>query len=221
MKKKQSISILVLVLMFLCVCPFAVVLDISPDTSGDSVVDIEDTRVSLPPTYTPLSRDSDTTDVWEPIATITPKSTNLASTLLPPTFTPEADRANELELEQSDDNPYGEGYSADLDALMAEHNATSTAIWAELELHLNTEQNYPSEEPVDITTVEEISATIEAIEATSEALYNGSYDPDDFVDSEDYRGGCMALCRDGTISYSASRRGTCSWHGGVASWRCP
>lgn len=30
--------------------------------------------------------------------------------------------------------------------------------------------------------------------------------------------GATALCRDGTYSYSASRRGTCSWHGGVARW---
>lgn len=27
-----------------------------------------------------------------------------------------------------------------------------------------------------------------------------------------------ALCRDGTYSYSRSRRGTCSWHGGVSVW---
>lgn len=30
--------------------------------------------------------------------------------------------------------------------------------------------------------------------------------------------GASALCRDGTYSYSASRRGACSWHGGVAQW---
>ncbi|WP_289144502.1 DUF3761 domain-containing protein, partial [uncultured Bacteroides sp.] len=27
-----------------------------------------------------------------------------------------------------------------------------------------------------------------------------------------------ALCRDGTYSFSKSRRGTCSHHGGVAKW---
>lgn len=31
-------------------------------------------------------------------------------------------------------------------------------------------------------------------------------------------GGPTALCRDGTYSYSQHRRGTCSWHGGVAEW---
>ncbi len=30
--------------------------------------------------------------------------------------------------------------------------------------------------------------------------------------------GATAKCRDGTLSYSASRRGTCSHHGGVAVW---
>ena len=27
-----------------------------------------------------------------------------------------------------------------------------------------------------------------------------------------------AQCRDGTWSFSESRRGTCSWHGGVGRW---
>jgi hypothetical protein len=31
-------------------------------------------------------------------------------------------------------------------------------------------------------------------------------------------GGATAVCRDGTYSYSQSRRGTCSSHGGVAQW---
>ncbi len=31
-------------------------------------------------------------------------------------------------------------------------------------------------------------------------------------------GGASALCRDGTLSYSAHRSGTCSHHGGVAQW---
>lgn len=30
--------------------------------------------------------------------------------------------------------------------------------------------------------------------------------------------GASAQCRDGTYSYSQSRRGTCSHHGGVAQW---
>lgn len=30
--------------------------------------------------------------------------------------------------------------------------------------------------------------------------------------------GATAKCRDGTYSYSQSRRGTCSWHGGVQTW---
>lgn len=30
--------------------------------------------------------------------------------------------------------------------------------------------------------------------------------------------GASAICRDGTYSFSQSRRGTCSHHGGVATW---
>jgi Protein of unknown function (DUF3761) len=30
--------------------------------------------------------------------------------------------------------------------------------------------------------------------------------------------GATALCRDGTYSYSATRSGTCSYHGGVQKW---
>lgn len=30
--------------------------------------------------------------------------------------------------------------------------------------------------------------------------------------------GATAICRDGTYSFSASRRGTCSHHGGVSQW---
>lgn len=30
--------------------------------------------------------------------------------------------------------------------------------------------------------------------------------------------GATARCKDGTCSYSKNRRGTCSWHGGVAEW---
>jgi hypothetical protein len=30
--------------------------------------------------------------------------------------------------------------------------------------------------------------------------------------------GASARCRDGSWSFSESHRGTCSWHGGVASW---
>lgn len=36
--------------------------------------------------------------------------------------------------------------------------------------------------------------------------------------SYDYNSGATARCNDGTYSYSQSRRGTCSHHGGVAEW---
>jgi hypothetical protein len=33
-----------------------------------------------------------------------------------------------------------------------------------------------------------------------------------------HRSTATAKCRDGRLSFSLSRRGTCSWHGGVAIW---
>lgn len=36
--------------------------------------------------------------------------------------------------------------------------------------------------------------------------------------SSSNNGGATAICRDGTYSYSQSRRGTCSHHGGVSRW---
>jgi hypothetical protein len=38
------------------------------------------------------------------------------------------------------------------------------------------------------------------------------------VHAERTPAGATAKCRDGTYSFSQSRRGTCSWHGGVATW---
>lgn len=35
---------------------------------------------------------------------------------------------------------------------------------------------------------------------------------------ETYPAGALAICRDGTYSFSANRRGTCSHHGGVSRW---
>ncbi len=40
------------------------------------------------------------------------------------------------------------------------------------------------------------------------------YIPDAYLNSDSP----TALCNDGTYSYSQSRSGTCSWHGGVARW---
>lgn len=56
--------------------------------------------------------------------------------------------------------------------------------------------------------------------ATSIKYYTNSYG--ERVQSPTYYqtapAGATALCRDGTYSFSRSRRGTCSHHGGVAKW---
>lgn len=38
------------------------------------------------------------------------------------------------------------------------------------------------------------------------------------VDPPSQQGQAHAICRDGTLSYSINRQGTCSWHGGVQQW---
>jgi len=45
------------------------------------------------------------------------------------------------------------------------------------------------------------------------SVHSPAYSDDDSVPQ-----GASAQCRDGTYSFSQSRRGTCSQHGGVASW---
>jgi len=44
-------------------------------------------------------------------------------------------------------------------------------------------------------------------------VHSPAYTPDNSVPA-----GASAQCRDGTYSFSQSRRGTCSHHGGVARW---
>jgi hypothetical protein len=48
--------------------------------------------------------------------------------------------------------------------------------------------------------------------------HSNTYDYPPLPDTSDSGAGASALCRDGTYSYSAHRRGTCSHHGGVAVW---
>jgi hypothetical protein len=56
-------------------------------------------------------------------------------------------------------------------------------------------------------------------EPSGEARANDSAISGDFIPPSKTLGGHpTALCRDGTVSYSASRRGTCSHHGGVLLW---
>lgn len=47
---------------------------------------------------------------------------------------------------------------------------------------------------------------------------SGSAPSDKIVSPEITHSGASAKCRDGSLSFSAHRRGTCSHHGGVATW---
>jgi len=49
-------------------------------------------------------------------------------------------------------------------------------------------------------------------------MLNGDQSLDYLVITEPIPAGASAKCRDGTYSFSEHHRGTCSHHGGVASW---
>lgn len=53
--------------------------------------------------------------------------------------------------------------------------------------------------------------------AKSEAPASQTFTPDPPAPADDHNG-ATAECRDGSLSYSANHRGTCSHHGGVAVW---
>lgn len=66
-----------------------------------------------------------------------------------------------------------------------------------------------------IQTTEQLLASEVTTRPTSEVTTIGTYVAPPVVDETN---GASAKCRDGTLSYSANRRGTCSHHGGVAVW---
>lgn len=108
----------------------------------------------------------------------------------------------------------------------------------------NTPQNHPTEVVSPVTRQTEVRAntTSQGLQApvspegitqksvtpstyTGSGLSNDNYYTNSVgnqVHSPAYSNtapeGASAQCRDGTYSFSQSRRGTCSHHGGVASW---
>ena len=67
--------------------------------------------------------------------------------------------------------------------------------------------------------------TIEQAQGDPDVLYDqGEESMQEAIDSRYYHphqqicANATALCNDGTCSYSAQHRGTCSHHGGVATW---
>lgn len=55
-------------------------------------------------------------------------------------------------------------------------------------------------------------------QATKPAAYSLTPTPIPVQLRETHPSGASAICRDGTYSFSANRRGTCSHHGGVTRW---
>jgi hypothetical protein len=66
-----------------------------------------------------------------------------------------------------------------------------------------------------------VSAAVDAIApscARGEYLNSRGFCISGPVQSQRKPAGATAQCRDKTWSFSQSRRGTCSWHGGVLRW---
>ena len=91
---------------------------------------------------------------------------------------------------------------------------------------LNAQVNEQSLIPSQVTTQKPIVSPIQSpVKDTNPDLSNDNYytnSAGNEVHSPAYApsvpAGASARCRDGTYSFSQSRRGTCSHHGGVAQW---
>ncbi len=62
-------------------------------------------------------------------------------------------------------------------------------------------------------TSDKLSNNNSYVNTSGNTVHSPAYSNDNSVPA-----GASAQCRDGTYSFSQSRRGTCSHHGGVASW---
>ncbi len=101
-------------------------------------------------------------------------------------------------------------------------NSTPVPASVQLNAPVNEQPIIPSQVTTQKPTVTPIQSPVKD---TSPDLSNDNYytnSAGNEVHSPAYApsvpAGASALCRDGTYSFSQSRRGTCSHHGGVAQW---
>lgn len=107
-------------------------------------------------------------------------------------------------------------------ALESQENLQSSVINAVQEAPVAQVEAQPAQ--VQETT----TATVQSTKTTS-SYSSGSSDINYYTNSagntvqsptyyDSTPAGATAICKDGTYSFSQSRRGTCSHHGGVSSW---
>lgn len=63
-----------------------------------------------------------------------------------------------------------------------------------------------------------ISSTFPVFAASKKTYYYNSRGEKISTPTTDQRSGATAKCKDGTFSYSKTRKGTCSGHKGVSIW---
>jgi hypothetical protein len=115
-----------------------------------------------------------------------------------------------------------------LDQTQTRHLTVSKDLKVEPETDLSTEDFVPQYippipqiKPVEIETrqAETYVAPVPVYRSTPETTYSRQYETPTITSSSSSESSIpTARCADGTLSYSTSRRGTCSWHGGVAEW---
>lgn len=93
-------------------------------------------------------------------------------------------------------------------------------IWGENREKFGTPEEKYREKQVCVTgKITEYRGTPEVIISDPTQVTNGAVDRfQSSTPSASIPTGATAECRDGTYSFSQSRRGTCSHHGGVAQW---
>ena len=77
--------------------------------------------------------------------------------------------------------------------------------------------NNPSLTPTTIPSATAVTPILLPTKVPT-STYPSVYIPPSDLTIPDNGSGASAICNDGTYSYSAHRRGTCSHHGGVAQW---
>jgi hypothetical protein len=105
--------------------------------------------------------------------------------------------------------------SQQTESSVIEQSPTS-AQQAQIDLQSSANTSYTAPPPLEPATTQDnpqLSNDIYYTNSAGNEVHSPAYTSDSLVPA-----GASARCGDGTYSFSQSRRGTCSHHGGVATW---